>query len=306
MPIELSGNVKVDNSAATLVLGGIISGSTGLTKDGAGTLDVTASQHLYGHDDDRRWHPSGRRFSRGEPRDGQFRYDPGWNRDGRLDHGQWSDSQSGRRGSRHAVDTGDLTLGADSSSNNSTYSVVIDGDSTGDYSQTQVAGAINLTGSTLNVTLGPGFTATIPSSFTIIDNTGSAAVNGVFNGLTEGSTIDVDGTTFDITYAGGANGKSVVLTAVYPSTTTLTSFPTSPTSGQSVTFTATVTGPTGSPTPTGTVDFYSGTTLLGPGTLDANGVATFSTTTLTAGATPSPRNTQLTALFHRATLRRSR
>jgi hypothetical protein len=35
--------------------------------------------------------------------------------------------------------------------------------------------------------------------------------------------------------------------------------------------------------PTGTVTFYNGTTELGTGTLNASGVATYSTSTLTVG-----------------------
>ena len=52
------------------------------------------------------------------------------------------------------------------------------------------------------------------------------------------------------------------------------------TTGQSVTFTATVTG---SGSPTGTVTFHDGGATLGTGTLSA-GQATFSTSTLTAGS----------------------
>ncbi len=51
--------------------------------------------------------------------------------------------------------------------------------------------------------------------------------------------------------------------------------------GQSVTLTAKVVSAT-TGTPTGSVDFYEGTTLLGTGTL-ASGTATFSTSSLTAG-----------------------
>jgi hypothetical protein len=50
--------------------------------------------------------------------------------------------------------------------------------------------------------------------------------------------------------------------------------------GGSVTFTATLSA--GSGTPSGTVDFYDGSTLLGSGTLDS-GVATYATSSLTAG-----------------------
>jgi hypothetical protein len=51
--------------------------------------------------------------------------------------------------------------------------------------------------------------------------------------------------------------------------------------GTPVTFTVTVTAPTG--TPTGVVTFYDGTTFLGTATLDQNGVATFTISTLAVG-----------------------
>jgi len=55
------------------------------------------------------------------------------------------------------------------------------------------------------------------------------------------------------------------------------------TAGESVTLTATVSpAPTGSSL--GTVSFYNGATLLGSGTLNSSGVATFSTTSLPAGS----------------------
>ncbi|MGC9293361.1 MAG: Ig-like domain repeat protein [Acidobacteriaceae bacterium] len=51
--------------------------------------------------------------------------------------------------------------------------------------------------------------------------------------------------------------------------------------GQSVTFTATVTGP--GITPTGTVTFYDGSSAIGTGTVNASGTATFSTAALAGG-----------------------
>ena len=57
------------------------------------------------------------------------------------------------------------------------------------------------------------------------------------------------------------------------------------TSGQAVTFTATVTpAAPGAGTPTGTVSFYNGSKLLGTGTVNASGVATFQTASLAIGA----------------------
>jgi hypothetical protein len=75
-------------------------------------------------------------------------------------------------------------------------------------------------------------------------------------------------------------------------TTRLTSSPNPSTSGQAVTFTAVVT-PTapGGGTPTGTVTFQEGNTILGSGTL-AGGTATFQTSTLSAAAH------QITAVYN--------
>ncbi|MHB2009499.1 MAG: Ig-like domain-containing protein [Acidobacteriaceae bacterium] len=61
------------------------------------------------------------------------------------------------------------------------------------------------------------------------------------------------------------------------SATTLTITPTTAITGQSVVFTATVTGQKGSAVPTGTVTFNNGTTALGNGNVSSSGVATFTT-----------------------------
>ena len=69
---------------------------------------------------------------------------------------------------------------------------------------------------------------------------------------------------------------------VTASTTTLTNTPSTSTFGQTVTLGATVTG--GSGTPTGTVDFKDGATLLGTQTLDGTGAASMTVSTLSAGS----------------------
>jgi|GEM_PF-6501179 len=78
----------------------------------------------------------------------------------------------------------------------------------------------------------------------------------------------------------GSTSNSVTETVNSGTTTTLTSSGTS-TYGQSVTFTATVAATSG--TATGTVTFMDGTTTLGTASLNGSGVATFSTTALSAG-----------------------
>jgi hypothetical protein len=67
------------------------------------------------------------------------------------------------------------------------------------------------------------------------------------------------------------------------STTSLSAAPTSITVGQSVTLTATVAPASGATIPTGSVTFSDGATTLGTGSLNAQGVAMLSTSTLAAG-----------------------
>ncbi len=82
--------------------------------------------------------------------------------------------------------------------------------------------------------------------------------------------------------AGSSSSPLVQVVNPSPTATALKSSVNPSTSGESVTFTATVTATTGA-TPTGTVTFTSGTTTLGTGTL-AGGVATFATTALPVGS----------------------
>ena len=105
------------------------------------------------------------------------------------------------------------------------------------------------------------------------------------NGVATFSTSALDAATLSITavYAGhssdvGSMSPVVKQVVLYPTTTTLTSAPNPSVVGEAVTFTATVAASAG-PVPSGTVDFYHSTTLLGSGTL-AGGVATFTTSTL--------------------------
>jgi hypothetical protein len=66
-------------------------------------------------------------------------------------------------------------------------------------------------------------------------------------------------------------------------TTLSSSLNPSPTVGTPVTFTATVTPLSGGGTPTGTITFKDGTTTIGSSSVNAGGVATLSTSALTAG-----------------------
>jgi subtilase family serine protease len=80
---------------------------------------------------------------------------------------------------------------------------------------------------------------------------------------------------------GSLNAYNFALNAQLPSTVILSSLLNPSVLGQSVIFTAAVSG-SGS-MPTGTVTFKEGATTLGTGNLDASGVATYSTTSLSSG-----------------------
>jgi hypothetical protein len=158
-----------------------------------------------------------------------------------------------------------------------------------DFNQANVTGTVTLSGVLLLLSqsiVPPGTT------FTIINNDGTDAVAGRFVSAPEGGNITSGGLqsqNFTITYRGGT-GNDVVLTAQSAATivtsTLLTASPDPVEFGQSVTLTATVTGP---PAPYGTVTFIE---LVGPPArvtelaivpLNSSGVAAFTTNTLTLG-----------------------
>ena len=76
---------------------------------------------------------------------------------------------------------------------------------------------------------------------------------------------------------------SFTTTTTAATTTTLVSSANPSTVGQTVTFTATVTVPQGAGVATGTTSFMEGAVVLGMGILDGSGLATFSTSSLSAG-----------------------
>ncbi|HET9839147.1 MAG TPA: Ig-like domain repeat protein [Candidatus Angelobacter sp.] len=96
----------------------------------------------------------------------------------------------------------------------------------------------------------------------------------------------------------GTHGRGAweIGASLFTNTTSLGADATTPTLGQNVTFTATVNQGTGINIPTGTVTFEEGATVLGTGTVDGTGKATFATTALALG----PHN--ITAVYGGDTL----
>lgn len=122
-----------------------------------------------------------------------------------------------------------------------------------------------------------GFTADANSPYNTNTTGGQFLAAADFNG---DSAPDIVAVTADSTI-------SVLLNTTTGSASTTTSLITSAspsTYGQAVTFTATVTS--GSGTPTGTVTFKNGGTTIGTGTLNAGGVATFTTSSLQVAGSP--------------------
>ncbi len=178
-------------------------------------------------------------------------------------------------------DTGDLNM-----RDETILSIPINGPGAGTgYSQVQVGGQVTIAnGTVLSVVLGPNFAGSGNSSYVIIKNTGSLPINGTFAGLPQGAILSVNDQQFQISYTGGS-GHDVVLTHLDGTTTALTASSTSAVYGQSVTLTATVSAATANPVaPDGTVEFFSGGSLLGAAPL-TNGVAILSTEALPAGTT---------------------
>ncbi|MHA3770507.1 beta strand repeat-containing protein [Verrucomicrobiota bacterium sgz303538] len=112
---------------------------------------------------------------------------------------------------RPGTDVGRITVGAIVLGAESEFVVDIHGTTAiTDYDQLGT-GSVLLRGASL--TLSDTFAATPGTQFRLIDNGGSAAVDGTFAGLPEGAKFSVGGRGFQISYVGGT-GNDVVLTAL--------------------------------------------------------------------------------------------
>jgi hypothetical protein len=141
----------------------------------------------------------------------------------------------------------------------------------------------------------PGDTITVTYS-TTATTTSPAGTYPITATLTPGGTTNLSNYTITNT-----PGTLTITPAPAPAATTtaLTSSATPATLGTNITFTATVTTTTG--VPSGVVVFSDGSTVLGQQTLNAGGVATFSTATLTAGTHTITATFQATPTFASST-----
>ena len=110
--------------------------------------------------------------------------------------------------------TGNLQLGA-----GTIVEVEFDGPVAGSsHDQVRVFGTVNLGGATLQATL--NFIPTLDQPLVLIDNDGTDAVVGQFNGLAEGARLRLNQVPFVISYLGG-DGNDVTLTATNTSISVL-------------------------------------------------------------------------------------
>jgi predicted small lipoprotein YifL len=111
--------------------------------------------------------------------------------------------------------------------------------------------------------------------------TGAHSITAVYNG--------------DASYSGGQTSSAIIQTVMGTTTTSVVSSTPTSTYGNTVTFTSTVTGSGG--TPTGTVSFMDGATLLGAGTLNGSSPDTAAYTT-TATALNAGAGQSITAIYN--------
>lgn len=157
------------------------------------------------------------------------------------------------------------------------------------YGQSSVGSAAYVIKATPTITWSTPAAITYGTALSAAQLDASASVSGTFAYSPAAGTILAAGsqklsvtfTPTDTTDYTTATGSVMLTVNQATPTIALTSSLNPATTGQSVTFTATVSSTAGKPS--GSVTFWDGTTQLGSGTL-ASGVATYSTTALTVGA----------------------
>lgn len=201
--IGLSGSASYTSNVAT-TLSGVIDGSGGFTKLGAGTLTLSATNTYSGTTtvSEGKLIVSGSIGTATTVASGAILGGAGTVAAVTVSSG----GTLAPGASPGILYTGNLTLAS-----GSTLEIELGGTTAGQYDQVDVTGAVTLTGSTLSGAFSGGYAVGATTTFTIINNDGSDAVTGTFSGLAEGGTFTFGGTSFKISYVGGT-GNDVTLT----------------------------------------------------------------------------------------------
>jgi autotransporter-associated beta strand protein len=271
LDLDATRTVEVD-AGGTLLLGSPVSGGGGLTKTSAGILRVTGVSNSYTG-------PTainaGRLVVDGSiVSSSSLQVAAGASLGG--DGAVPTVAVSGRL-VPSVLSTGSLTLNAGAE-------LAVGLAETG-HDEVDVAGTVQLSSPTLSASL--DYEPALGDTFTIVDNDGSDAVDGTFDGLPESATLQVDDVTLQISYVGGSGNDVVLTTTVVPTTTTVTSSKPTTVTGEPVTFTATTaTAADDVAVPSGAVRFLIGGDQVQAATaVDEDGQVTFTTSSLPVGDT---------------------
>jgi hypothetical protein len=151
---------------------------------------------------------------------------------------------------------------------------------------TVIGGNVTLTATVTSTTGTPAGTVTFSNGATVL-GTGTLNAGGVAtlttNALPLGSNALIAGYSGGGNFAPSTSYPIALLVSLIPTTTSLVSSSATAAVGTTVTLTATVANSSGSMVPTGMVSFSDGGTVLGSPSVDGNGVATYSTSSLAAG-----------------------
>lgn len=199
----LEGGLGVENDNSSTVFSGSISGNGAFDKYGSGTLTLTGSGSLSGPV----YVASGQLLVNGSLASATINVYASTLLGGTgtvgpiISAGTVSPGTSG---------PGLLNSGNVSFNSGSLFTPILNGTAPGSYSQLNVTGSVNLTGTGLQ--LSQGIVGATNSHYTIINNDAFDPVTGTFTGLPEGATLAANnGAQFTISYHGGT-GNDVVLT----------------------------------------------------------------------------------------------
>ncbi|NLF73507.1 MAG: hypothetical protein GX575_31100, partial [Candidatus Anammoximicrobium sp.] len=212
-----SGTTRVFNNGATGTANLDITGSGGISKQGAGTLILDSASTYTGATS-----VAGGTLLVNGSLASATTADSGGTLGGTGDiNGAVATAGMGKIDAGTTTTAGTLEVGDGATgltlAGTSSLDVQIGGTSPGDgpafHDQIAAKGSVTLGGATLNVALINGFApaAAALQTFVIIDNDGTDAVSGTFAGLPEGSQISLGSGKFYISYAGGSDRNDVVL-----------------------------------------------------------------------------------------------
>ncbi|HSE22390.1 MAG TPA: Calx-beta domain-containing protein [Pyrinomonadaceae bacterium] len=205
-PLNLNSNLLTVAGAGNTRFVAAVSGAGGITKNGSGTLTLSANNSYSGSTNV----VAGTLVVSGSQPNSSVALSGGTlSGNGRVGaiNATGGVIEPGTSAATGILNTGNVVL-------DPSTSLVIDLNSTtagSGYRQLNVNGSLNLGGSVLDASA--NFQSPIGTTFTIVNNDGNDVVVGTFAGLAEGANLTLGGLAFTISYQGGT-GNDVVLTRV--------------------------------------------------------------------------------------------